>query len=85
MKRFCIVIECQTPENSDDNHAHAYADSVRDYIQGPLFVEGIGFNLGVQSVEYEMESECHHPVHTNPGLIIPCPECEKQSYCEGRR
>lgn len=54
MRKFQVIVECQTPKDSDDNHADAYASSVRDYICGPLFVEGIGFQLGVQSVEYEM-------------------------------
>jgi len=54
VKRFRIVIECQTPEGSDDSCAHAYASNVCDYVRGPLFVAGVGYQLGVQSVEYEM-------------------------------
>ena len=44
------------PEGSNDNHVHAYAGNVRDYVRGPLFIAGLGYQLGVKSVEYEMES-----------------------------
>ncbi len=57
MKRFRIVIECQTPESFNDNHAISYASNVRDYVRGPLFIEGLGYQLGVKSVEYEMVPE----------------------------
>lgn len=84
-KRFRIVIECQTPEGSDDSRAHAYASNVCDYVRGPLFVEGIGYNLGITDVRYEMETECDHPIHTNPGLDVPCPQCEAETVVETLR
>ncbi len=80
MKRFRIVIECQTPENSDDHIAHAYASNVCDYVRGLLFIKGLGYQLGVTDVGYEFKSDCDHPSHNNPGLISDCPECgEKRS------
>jgi len=55
-KQFRIVIECQTPEGSSDDHASAYASNVCDYVRDPLFVKGIGYVLGVTDVGYEFES-----------------------------
>lgn len=73
MKRFRIIIECQTPEGSDDNRAHAYASNVRDYVRGPLFVAGIGYHLGVHSVEYRFH-QCSHRYVDESGRCLACEE-----------
>lgn len=84
-KRFRVIVECQTPEGSNDAHADAYAGSVRDYVRGPLFVEGVGFNLGVQSVEYEMVPDEKSGEDADVVKRAIDVFYGVEDYCEGRR
>ncbi|TFH51582.1 MAG: hypothetical protein E4H01_00305 [Lysobacterales bacterium] len=56
-------------------HDHLCADSAEEAIDALEAQQAVIDAARWRAHFPEKPNECNHPVHENPGLIIPCPKC----------